>query len=359
VIFWGTFFPLISEAVTGDKASVGPPWFDRLATPLALVLVLLSGIGPVVAWRRITPRNLRRALVAPLAFTGLVVVGLLLVTDASESVPSLLMFCFVAFVLAVVAQEFWRGARARRVMTGEQLPRALVRLAGRNRRRYGGYLVHAGIAVLFIGVAASSVFIQQRDVRLRPGQSARSGDYTLTYDRPTADLGADRAGTGAPISIGAVVTVRKGDQVHEMRPARNFYPARDASQGPIGPISQFFEGEANSEVDLRWGARRDEWLAIRPDVSSLVPIARKLDTRLRGADTDTQARAVAALTEIYRRDPPPASFRFIVSPLVAWIWIGGAIARVARVSLLGVKYRRTSRVTRYRHQGATFDPMSP
>jgi cytochrome c-type biogenesis protein CcmF len=187
-------------------------------------------------------------------------------------------------------------------------------------------MVHAGIAVLFLGVAASSAFIQQKDVRLRPGQSARVGDYTLTYQRATADLGADRAGTGAPISIGGVMKLRRGDDVRTLRPARNFYPARDASQGPIGPISQFFEGEANSEVDLRWGLRRDLWLAIRPDVTSLVPVARKLDMRLAGAGTDTQARAVAALTEIYRRNPPPAAFRFIVSPFVAWIWIGGAIA---------------------------------
>jgi cytochrome c-type biogenesis protein CcmF len=326
VIFWGTFFPLISEALSGEKQSVGPPWFDRLATPLALVLVLLSGIGPLVAWRRITPRNLKRALLAPLVFTGIVLLVLVAFSNAGQSLPSLAMFCFVAFVLAVVAQEFWRGARARRVMTGEALPRALVRLAGRNRRRYGGYLVHAGIAVLFLGVAASSAFIQQKDVRLKPGQTARVGDYKLTYQRVTADLGADRAGTGAPISIGGVVKLRKGNEVRTLRPARNFYPARDASAGPIGPISQFFEGDANSEVDLRWGLRRDLWLAIRPDVSSLVPVARKLDMRLAGADTTTQARAVAALTEIYRRDPPPAAFRFIVSPFVAWIWIGGAIA---------------------------------
>jgi cytochrome c-type biogenesis protein CcmF len=326
VIFWGTFFPLISEALSGQKASVGPPWFNRLTTPLALVLVVLAGIGPVVAWRRITPRNLRRALVAPLAVTGVALVGLLVFTNAADSLPSLAMFCFVAFVLTVVAQEFWRGARARRVMTGESLPRALVRLVGRNRRRYGGYLVHAGIAVLFLGVAASSAFIQQRDVRLRPGQSARIGDYTVTYKRPTADLGADRARTGAPVSIGSVLAVKNGDERLTMRPARNFYPARNASQGPIGPISQFFEGEANSEVDLRWGLRRDLWIAIRPDVTALVPVARKLDSRLAGAGPGTQARAVAALTEIYRRDPPPATFRFIVSPLVAWIWIGGGIA---------------------------------
>src|SRR3954451_20437231 len=106
------------------------------------------------------------------------------------------MFVFVAFVLSVVAQEFLRGASARRVMTGESWPRALARLIGRNRRRYGGYLVHAGIAVLFLGIAASSAFLQQRDVRLSPGDTAKVGYYTITYDRATARLGGDKAGTG-------------------------------------------------------------------------------------------------------------------------------------------------------------------
>ena len=186
VIMWGTFFPLISEAVTGTEASVGPPWFDRLTTPLALVLVLLSGIGPVLAWRRVSLSGLRRVLVVPIAIVGVTLVALLALTPAADSPTSLLMFCFVAFVLAVVAQEFARGAGARRVITGEAWPRALLRLAGRNRRRYGGYLVHAGIAILFLGVAASSAFVDQRDVRLSPGETFKTGDYTVTYVRPTA-----------------------------------------------------------------------------------------------------------------------------------------------------------------------------
>ncbi|MET1018628.1 MAG: cytochrome c biogenesis protein CcsA, partial [Microterricola sp.] len=123
VIMWGTFFPLISEAVTGTEQSVGPPWFDRLTTPLALVLVLLTGIGPMLAWRRMTPSSLRRVLLVPVLFTAVVLGLLLALTDAAESIPSLLMFTFVAFVLTVVAQEYWRGASARRTMTGERLPR--------------------------------------------------------------------------------------------------------------------------------------------------------------------------------------------------------------------------------------------
>ena len=322
VIMWGTFFPLISEAITGTEASVGPPWFNRLVTPLALVLVLLTGIGPVLAWRRFTPAALWRILSVPVSVAGVTLVVLLVLTDAADSPTSLAMFCLVAFVVAVVGQELWRGTVARRTMTGEAWPRALARLTGRNRRRYGGYLVHAGIAVLFLGVAASSAFLDQRDVRLSPGDSFEVNGYQVTYREATAKLGGDSAGTGAPISFGAVLDVRKGGKHFVMRPSRNYYSTADPS---LGTISRFFEGEANSEVDVRWGLTRDLWLAVRPDIGSLEKPIREADAKFADSPGDVQALIVAALAERYRRDPPPAAFRAIVSPMVVWIWIGGGI----------------------------------
>ncbi|HYN51154.1 MAG TPA: cytochrome c-type biogenesis CcmF C-terminal domain-containing protein, partial [Thermoleophilaceae bacterium] len=302
--------------------SVGPPWFNRIVTPLAIVLVLLAGIGPVLAWRRVTVAALRRILLVPLALTAVVLAGLVALTDAADSLPSLIMFCFVAFVIAVVGQEFWRGAGARRTMTGEAWPRALARLTGRNRRRYGGYLVHVGIAVLFGAVAASSAFLEQRDVRLSPGESVSVGGYDIDYVRATAALGGDRGGTGAPIAFGAVMRVTKGDETFTLRPSRNYYSTADPS---TGAISRFFEGEATSEVDVRWGLRRDFWLAVRPDLVSLEkPIARA-DREFADSPSNVQAIVINTLTELYRQEPPPAAFRVIVSPLVAWIWIGGAI----------------------------------
>jgi cytochrome c-type biogenesis protein CcmF len=199
----------------------------------------------------------------------------------------------------------------------------MVRLTGRNRRRYGGYLVHAGIAVLFLGVAGSSAFIKQRDTRLRPGQTFTVGDYKLKYRKATAKLGGDRAGTGAPISLGAVLDVRKGKERFTLRPSRNYYPTRDNSKGAIG---RFFNGDATSEVDLRWGLRRDFWLAVRPDISNLQAPIREANAKFGNARGDVQALVIAALADRYRRDPPPAAFRAIVSPLVAWIWVGGGIA---------------------------------
>jgi cytochrome c-type biogenesis protein CcmF len=322
VIFWGTFFPLISEAVTGTESSVGPPWFNRLTMPLALVLVLLSAIGPVVAWRRISPAGLRRALLGPALFAATALVALLALTNAAESVPSLIMFCLVALVLAVVWQEVWRGASARRTMTGDAWPRAVAQLIGRNRRRYGGFVVHAGVAVLFLGVAGSSAFLDQRDVRLAPGESFTSGDYRITYERPIVRLGGDAAGTGAPISFGAVLTARRGDETTVLRPARNYYPTQDPAMGAIG---RYFEGEATSEVDVRWGLRRDLWTAVRPDIDALSGPIEEADRRFGESPGEVQALAIAAIAERYRSDPPPAAFRAIVSPLVAWIWIGGAI----------------------------------
>jgi cytochrome c-type biogenesis protein CcmF len=117
VIFWGTFFPLISEAITGEEASVGPPWFDQYTVPLALLLVLLSGIGPVIAWRRATGANLRRNLLRP-ALAGLVVLAGLAALGVGSEPAALLMFSLGAFVVAAVSQELWRGVRARRAMSG-------------------------------------------------------------------------------------------------------------------------------------------------------------------------------------------------------------------------------------------------
>src|SRR3954449_5386612 len=221
VIFWGTFFPVISEAFTGNRASVGPPYFERLTTPLAIVLVLLAGIGPVLAWRRVTLASLRRVFVFPLAAAALALLAMLVATPVAESGTSLVMFTLIAFVLAVVVQEFWRGTSARRAVSHEAWPVALGQLVVRNWRRYGGYIVHAGIAILFVGVAASSAFQHESTVSLSPGQSSKVGGYTVTYRRPSAQFLNDRTGTGAPVSLGAVMDVSRRSKEWAMDPSKN------------------------------------------------------------------------------------------------------------------------------------------
>jgi cytochrome c-type biogenesis protein CcmF len=331
LIFWGTFFPLISEALTGTKRSLGPPFFDRWTVPLALALVLLAGVGPVLTWRRATPAALRRAFRWPLAMTLAALVLLLVATPATRSVRSLIMFALIAFVLTVIVREFARGAAARRTMSDESWPAALRSLVTRNRRRYGGYLVHAGIAILFLGVAASSGFHAQRDVRLRAGQSVKIDGYTIAYRKATGTILDDRAGTGAPVSLGAVLDVRKGGRHWTMRPARNYYTATDGSGGQFG---RFFAGESTSEVDVRWGLARDVWTAIEPDTSNLMKPIAVANRKFANAPAQVQAVVVAALVESYRKNPPPATFRMIVSPMIAWIWIGGAVVLLGSLTAL-------------------------
>ena len=330
VVFWGTFWPLIAEALTGTRRALGPPWFDQYTVPLAIVLVLLSGIGPVIAWRKATASNARRNFLAPaVAALGFGVV--LAIFGAASRPLALAMFVCGAFVVASVGQEFWRGVGVRRAMTGENPLAALRSLVARNRRRYGGYLVHVGMALLFIGVAASTAFNDSRDVRLAPGQSVRSGDYAFTYVKATSRI-ATRAGELEKISFGAVVDVRReGEHVTTMRPERGFYPSRDIEG--LGPIGRFFEGEATSEIGLDAGVFGDIWTAMTPDIRRLAPTieegdrvfaaaAGKLSPELEG---QALGAALNGIVEKYLADRPEATFRVISSPLVTWIWVGSIV----------------------------------
>jgi cytochrome c-type biogenesis protein CcmF len=330
VVFWGTFFPLISEAVTGTQSSVGPPWFNRYITPLALVLVLLSGIGPVIAWRRATPANLRKVFAIPGA-AALGTLSVLLVAGVTSSATSLIMFSLAAFVFAAVGQEYWRGVRARRAMSGEAAPVALISLVRRNRRRYGGYLVHVGVATLFVGVAASSAFQDLKEVRLAPGQTTRVGGYDVTYVKPTGQVVAARNGRLERIDLGADLRVRRdGRPVGVLHTHRSYFPTMDPT---LGPVSRYFEGEATSEVGLRAGWRRDLWTVITPDLSSVKPIIDRGDKVFRESGdslTPSQrslalATALRGLSDRYVAGPPPATFRVLASPLVSWIWLGALI----------------------------------
>lgn len=334
VVFWGTFFPLISEAVTGDKAAVGPPWFDRYTVPLVLILVLLSGIGPVISWRRATPSRLWRSLRGPVIAAAVVVAGVLLLVDgSSDETLTLIMFAVGTFAIAVAVQELWRGTRARQAMTKSGPVVALGGLVKRNRARYGGYIVHIGIAVLFIGVAASSAFNGERDVRLSPGQSVTVKGHTFTYERPTGRI-EQRAGELERISLGSRVRVtRDGETVAILEPSRGYYPVAGGIE--MGVLSRYFEGESTSEIGLKAGPVLDLWIAEQPDIAALQRKVKKADALFVGLVRSgrikmTQAAMVRDLTlerfvADYAKDPPPAQFRVIVSPMVGWIWFGSLI----------------------------------
>jgi cytochrome c-type biogenesis protein CcmF len=329
VVFFWTFLPLITEAL-GNKVSVGPPVYNQYIVPLALALVLLSGVGPVAAWRRTTLKTVKRNFVWPIA-TAVVVAAGLVAVGVTQSWPSVLMFAFAAMVAAVTVQEFVRGIVARRAMAGENPAAAALSLVRRNRRRYGGYIVHLGMAVLFVGVAASSAFQHAHDVVLKPGQTTKVGDYTVAYVRPTANIG-QRAGSLEKLSFGAVLRVSKDGRVlTTLRPSKAYYPSQDSAG--LGVLGRFFEGEATSEVGMKAGINRDLWTAMSPDISKMRPLIDKGDKAFAAIDGKVPAAMESALlgqalngfVKRYRSNPPPANFRMISSPLVAWIWIGGLV----------------------------------
>jgi cytochrome c-type biogenesis protein CcmF len=340
VIFWITLFPLISEAITGTKVSVGPPTFVPFVVPLALLLVALAGIGPIISWRKATASNLRRNFTIPVAVCLLTLAAVLVLTTSGSHPFAVAMFALGAFVLATVAQELYRGTAARRAITKDAWPLALLALVRRNRRRYGGYIVHAGIAVLLIGVAASSSFQHSLDVSLRPGQSARLDGYTFRYVRATA------ATLPAKLEFGAVLAVyRGGRRVTTLTTARGYYPDRNPADGVVG---RFFDGEADSNVGLQAGPWHDIWSVVNP--GTLQPLqglitkgnqvfgaalasAMHRMSKLPAAQQRAQLAgfwryrdyAVAGIVNRYLTHPWPVEFLLIVSPLVTWIWLGAGI----------------------------------
>jgi cytochrome c-type biogenesis protein CcmF len=336
VIFWVTMFPLISQALTGTKVSVGPPAFRPFVVPLALILVALAGVGPIIAWRRATLVNLRRNFSFPAVVALLTLAVLLAASDAASRPFSLAMFVLGAFVLAGVAQELYRGASARRAVTRDPLPLALLGLVRRNRRRYGGYIVHAGIAVLLIGVAGSS-FQHSNQVSLRPGQSTYVDGYRFTYVRPTASATPER------IELGAVLNVSQhGRHVTTLHTDQGFYPVNNPSYGAIG---RFFQpGNADTQVGLDSGLTRNIWTVVSPPLASIAPYISQGDRKFNAAMMQAakmppaQAQrflgvlyqlrdaAVFAILRHYVSQRTPATFLLIVAPLVIWLWIGAALA---------------------------------
>ncbi|MGH3072786.1 MAG: heme lyase CcmF/NrfE family subunit, partial [Gaiellaceae bacterium] len=179
-ILWGVAYPIVHEAFVGQSRIVGPGYYNFFLRAFGLPLLLLMGIGPLVAWRRASLRSLGLTFMWPAGvalLTGLVLLAL----GGGSSVPGLIAYTFSSFVLASIALEFARGTRARRALSGGSWPAAFSALIGRNRRRYGGYVVHAAIVLLAIGIAGSSAYDTVGERRLTEGQTLAVADYRLTY----------------------------------------------------------------------------------------------------------------------------------------------------------------------------------
>jgi cytochrome c-type biogenesis protein CcmF len=356
VIFWVTFFPLISEALTGNQINVGASAFLPFVDPLAIAIVALAGIGPIIPWRRVTAAKLKRNFVFPVAVGLLTLVALLGVGGVSAHPIALALFCAAAFVVATVVQEFARGTRARSRMAGEAPPIALGRLVRRNRRRYGGYIAHLGVALALVGVAASTSFQHSRDALLKPGQSVQVDGYSFTYVKPFASATAQK------LNFGSIVRVtREGHPVTTVRTVYGLYPSQTSPQ-PIGRFFNSSDGASSeSRVGLDAGLTHDIWVDVAPNMTPLIPLINQGDHEffkaIRAISTLPKARQsqdlkaifelrdrlIGALTQRWVTHPWSTQFKIIVSPLVTWLWLGAIITALGGLIALWPAPRRTRR----------------
>jgi len=290
-ILLGTTFPILSEWVTGSKVTVSAPFFNKVVTPFAIGLVVLTGICPLIAWRKASLRNLRRNFLGPLIFGTMVFVLLLLF--GMHQIRPLLFFFASAFVLATVYIEFSRGTRARMSMVHEPAPSALYHLVERNKRRYGGYIIHVGVAILFVGIAASSYFRIEKDATLKPNQTFSAGDYTIAYRnlREIPDPHKD--------VIRASMQIFKGERsLGFLYPERHFYKNQEQPTTEVALLSLFKE---------------DVYLIIT------------------GWD-----------------DKDTASFKIYINPLVGLIWRGGLIMALGGLIVLLPEFKPSLATSRSR-----------
>jgi cytochrome c-type biogenesis protein CcmF len=290
-VLWGTMFPLISEGFTGTKITVGPPFFNRVNIPLGLLLLFLLGVGPVIAWRKATARNLVRNFSMPVG-AALAAAAILWLTGVRHPY-ALLTFVLGAFTMTTIVVEFFKGTRARGRIEGEGFALAFVHLMERNRRRYGGYVVHAGFVVMFMGFAGAAYNVEKQ-VALRPGEtmdvaSPFGHTYRLTYQAMSA-----YPATNMTKIIASVAVARNGAPVGVLTAEKRSYKQRE---------------EVASEVGIRRAWNEDLYLI------------------LAGID---DANGVVRGTN----PSPVATFRVLVQPLVPWIWIGGLIMAIGTLVAL-------------------------
>lgn len=282
-IMWGTLLPLITEGVTGNALTVGPPFFNRVNLPIGLALLALMGIGPVIAWRKASPRNLRNNFVWPVV-VGTMVVSVFYIQGARQWM-ALVTFGLSAFVLTIIVVEFVKGTRARAHIEGEGSLSAFVHLISRNRRRWGGYIVHVGVVLIFTAFAGAA-FDREVTQTLDPGESvtiesAFGHEYTLTYQGLSSPRGQNMLRQAV-----ALMTVEKdGITVGSLTTEKRLYITWEAPVTEVGIRSTFLE-------DLYVILERVEDL---------------------GGAFENNANAQRATFEVQ------------VNILVGWIWYGGLI----------------------------------
>ncbi|MGA7620291.1 cytochrome c-type biogenesis CcmF C-terminal domain-containing protein, partial [Candidatus Binatus sp.] len=282
-------FPVLSEAVRGVKITVGPPFFNRVNGPLALALVFLAGVGPLIAWRRTTAGNLVRSFTAPVAIG--VANGIVAAAAGLRQWYVLTAFSLAAFVIGTVLVEFRRGMNARRHMLAEPRARALVNLVAKNNRRYGGYVIHVGVVVAFIGIVGSSFFRTEVKKSVHEGDSFKIGSYTLRF------LGLSEVDTPHLASATARLEVLSADgrEITVMSPAKLFFIQ---AQQPA------------TEVAIRSTPLSDLYVV------------------LAGIDDSGQT----------------ATFEVFLTPVVFWLWAGGLLIALGTVIVMWPNVRERAAI---------------
>ena len=273
-VFFGTVFPLLSEAVRGVKVSVGAPFFNQVNIPLFLGLIFLMGVGPLIAWRRASMENLRRNFLVPVAIglAAAVVFSLFRV----GSVVAVLTLALTVFSAATIGLDVFRATRAR-VRDGHRVFPALGTLVVRHNRRYGGFIVHLGILVVAVGVTGSQAWSVQHEGTLKKGESFQLAGYTVRFDGLSA---GEESNHYKVVGTFMVSNGRFGPT--PMYPTKKFYPQE---QSPI------------AGVDYRLGLKEDVYLVLGD----------------------------------FAKDGSQATVKAQVNRLVSWIWIGGLVLTLGAV----------------------------
>ena len=222
-VLWGTLFPIISEYVQGNRVTVGAPWYNRIAVPIGLFLLLLMGLGPLLAWRSSSLRSIRRNFVLPsiaIASTAIVLLAIGQRPWRDEgAMYAFVAFCGAAGVVTAISSEFLRGANVMRTQTGKNLAAAMLLLVRKNTRRYGGYIVHFGVVIIFIGLAGSA-FNRSTEQEMDFRQSMKVGPYTLVCQDYTQDSNPNYDSEYALLDV-----YRGGKKITQLAPEKRFYTA--------------------------------------------------------------------------------------------------------------------------------------
>jgi cytochrome c-type biogenesis protein CcmF len=303
--FWGTIFPIISEAVRGIKITVGPPFYNQVNVPIGLVLLALIGIGPVIAWRRATWSNLKKNFFAPVMVAVVFAVALFpfIPLGSRSEIYTYLTFVICAFVLTSIGIEFWKGSRSRMNTHEENFFGALGALTWRNKRRYGGYVVHIGVVMIFAGIAGSQSYSVHDQKHLKMGESLTLKEYTLTYEK----LMVVEATSKKTRVIAQVGVYKNGERVWVGRPEKEFYKEQNQ------PVS---------EVDVLSNWKEDIYL-ILADFS----------------------------------EDESATIKAYINPMVSWLWTGGwVIAFGTVICMWPDRLEQRRRLERLRKQETIFSP---